>query len=183
MLKELQVGGLSAGLTSRQPQVDLDEEWVQMAERDRWAQKEWDLQIKAGSAAKPIFHPHLQEPILGAPLQPLRLVNEVRMMQLDTLMQRTARPELLPAVPPREPAYMHLQTFSRLPFVLSFMHTLIKWGMMQPPRATAAEELACYVDCHTGCAHHFTGERRIWITEWAQLQATSISISTGSTVG
>ncbi len=115
-----------------------------MAERDRRAQKEWDLQIKAGSAAEPIFHPHLQEPIPAAPLQPPHLVNEVRMMKLDTLIQRTARPELPPelplAVPPREQprlhgewagksAYMHPQTFSRPPFMMSFMHTLNEWGM------------------------------------------------------
>ncbi len=34
-MKELQVGGLSAGLTSRQPQVDEDQERLQRAERDR----------------------------------------------------------------------------------------------------------------------------------------------------
>ncbi len=57
------------GLTSWLLQGNLDEERVQMAERDRRAQKEWDLQIQAGSAAKPIFHLHLQELIPAAPLQ------------------------------------------------------------------------------------------------------------------
>ncbi len=89
-MKELQVRGPSTGLTSRQLHVDEDQERLQRAERDRRTQKEWDLQIKAGSAANPIFHPHLQELIPAAPLQLPRLVNEVCTMQLDMLIQRTA---------------------------------------------------------------------------------------------
>ncbi len=107
--------------------------------------KEQDLQIKAGSAAELIFHPHLQEPILATPLQPPRLVNEVHITQLDMLIQRTARLEPLPAVPLREqprlhakwarkPAFVHPQTFSRPLFVMSFTCTLNEWGTTRPLR-------------------------------------------------
>ncbi len=78
------------GLTSQQPQVDPTQEREQIAERDRRVQKDQDLQIKAGSVAKLIFHPHLQELMLTAMIQLQRLVNEVCMMQLDMLIQRTA---------------------------------------------------------------------------------------------
>ncbi len=145
-MKELQVRGLSAGLTSRKPQVDEDQKRLQRAERDHRSQKEQDLQIQAGSAADPIFHPHLQELTPAALLQPPQLVNEVHMTQLDTLIQRTVRPEPLPALPPREPLRLHSEwagksrfvcpmTFSRLPFPMMLTCTLSEWGTTLPPRA------------------------------------------------
>ncbi len=90
MMKELKIGGLTAGLTSRQPQVDEMQERLQRAERDRRSQGERNRQIQAGSAGEPIFHPHLQEPTAVAPLQPPCLVNEVCMELMDALIRRTA---------------------------------------------------------------------------------------------
>ncbi len=78
------------GLTSRQPQVDPIQERVQIAKRDRRVQWYQELQIKTGSAAKPIFHLHLQELMPAAMIQLQRLVNEVHTMKLDMLIQRTA---------------------------------------------------------------------------------------------
>ncbi len=139
--KGLQVRGSGTGLTSRQPQVDPIQEQVQIAKRDRRVQRAQELQIKAGSAAEPIFHLHLQEPILTVMIQPQRLVNKVHMTKLDMLTQRTDRPEPLLAVPLREqprlngdwagkPTFGHPQTFSRLPFAMLFSRTLSEWGMM-----------------------------------------------------
>ncbi len=78
------------GLTSQQLQVDPIQERAQIADRDRRVQQDQELQIRAGSAAEPIFHPHLQEPIPTMMIQPQRLVNEVRTTKLDILIQRTA---------------------------------------------------------------------------------------------
>ncbi len=92
MSKGLQVGEAAAGmgLTSRQPQVDPIQERAQIARRDRRVQQEQELQITAGSAAEPIFHLHLQEPMVLATIQLQRYVNEVHMTGLDMLIQRTA---------------------------------------------------------------------------------------------
>ncbi len=109
------------------------------------------MQIKAGSAAEPNFHPHLQEPIPATPLQPPRLLNEVHAMQLDMLIQRTAQPEPPPALPLREQLglhgkwarksrFMRPMTFSRPLFPTSFMRTLNEWGMMLPPRVTQPKD-------------------------------------------
>ncbi len=46
--------------------------------------------IMAGSAAKPTSHPHLQELVAPATIQPQRHMNEVHMMELNMLIQRTA---------------------------------------------------------------------------------------------
>ncbi len=48
VMKELKIGGLVAGLTSRQPQVDEMQERLQRAERDRHSQGERNRQIQAG---------------------------------------------------------------------------------------------------------------------------------------
>ncbi len=69
VMKELKVGGPSAGLTSHQLQVDEAQERLWRAERDRHSQGERNWQIQAGSAEELIFHPHLQEPTPVAPLQ------------------------------------------------------------------------------------------------------------------
>ncbi len=128
-------------LTSRQPQVDPIQEWVQIAEGDRRVQRDQELQIRAGSVAELIFHLHLQEPTPTTTIQLQRLVNEVRTMKLDMLIQRTARLELPPAVPLREqlrlhrewagkPSFVRPQTFSRPLFAMSFSRILSEWGTM-----------------------------------------------------
>ncbi len=94
----------------------------------------------AGSAAELIFHLHLQEPMPAVMIQPQRYVNEVHMMGLGMLIQRTARPEPPQTVPPREqpilhrdwagqPAFGRQRPISRLPFMMSFTRTLSEWGM------------------------------------------------------
>ncbi len=149
MSRGLQVGELATGtgLTSRQPRVDLQEEREQIAERDCRIQQDRELQITTGSAAEPISHLHLQEPMASMTIQLQRYVNEVHMMGLDALIQRTARPEPPKAVPPREqqeqlrlhgewagrPAFMRPKPFPRPPFTTSFSCTLSKWRTMQPP--------------------------------------------------
>ncbi len=70
--------------------------------RDRRVQQDQELQIMAGSAAEPIFHPHLQELMVPVTIQLQRYVNEVCMTGLDMLIQRTAQPEPPQAVPPKE---------------------------------------------------------------------------------
>ncbi len=93
---------LGTRLTSRQPQADPQEEREQIAERDWRVQKEQELEITAGSSAKLLSHPHLQEPVAPVTIQPQRYMNEVCMTELDMLNQRTAQPELPRALPPRE---------------------------------------------------------------------------------
>ncbi len=92
----------------------------------------------AGSAAEPIFHLHLQGLMAPATIQLQRYVNDVRMTGLDTLIQRTARPE----VPPKEqkeqprlhgewarkPTFGRPKPFSRPLFTTSFSCMLSKWG-------------------------------------------------------
>ncbi len=87
--KELKKGGPTAGVTSRQLQVDEMQERQQRADRDCRSQGERDRQIQARSVEEPIFHLHLQEPTPAAPLQLPRMVNEVHMERLDMLIQRT----------------------------------------------------------------------------------------------
>ncbi len=93
---------LGTGLTSRQLQVDPQEEREQITERDQRVQEEQKLDISAGSSAEPISHPHLQEPVAPATIQLQRYVNKVCTMELDMLIQRTARPEPPKALPLRE---------------------------------------------------------------------------------
>ncbi len=62
---------------------------------------ERELEIAAGSSAEPVSHPHLQEPVAPAGIQPQRYVNEVCTTGLDELIQGTARPELQKMLPPR----------------------------------------------------------------------------------
>ncbi len=118
------------------------------------------MQIQAGSEDEPIFHLHLQEPTPAALLQLPRLVNEVCTAQLDMLIQRTARPEPPPALPPREPLRLHskwagkprlmlLMAFSRPLFLTTFTCTLSEWGMMLPPWATMPKD---------------------WLEQWATVQ-------------
>ncbi len=136
----LQSGGptTGTGFTSRQPQVDPQEERKQIAERDQRVQKEQELQITAGSVAEPISHLHLQEPVAPATIQPQRYMNEVRTTELDMLIQRTARPEPPRMLLPREqqtqlrlhrewagkPTFGHSQPFSKPPFSTSMSRML-----------------------------------------------------------
>ncbi len=98
----------------------------------------------AGSAAELISHPHLQEPMPAATIQPQRYMNEVLTTGLDMLIQRTAQLEPPQAVPPREqlrlhrdwagqPAFRRPKPFPRLPFMTSFSGMLSEWGMTPPP--------------------------------------------------
>ncbi len=126
-------------------QVNEVQEQLQRAERDRCSEKERNRQIQARLAEEPIFLPHLQEPMLVAQLQPLRLVDQVRREPMDVLIQKTMQPEPPPALLQRgqprprtswagKPKGRPL-TFSRLPFPTQFTRTLSKWGMTAPPRA------------------------------------------------
>ncbi len=53
-------------------------------------EKERSQRIQAETTEQPIFLPHLQEPMLLAPLQPQRIVDQMRTETVDMLIQKSA---------------------------------------------------------------------------------------------